>query len=79
MIDLVSEITDAAKPMRQDPGRLRPVNSEVMALLADASRLTAATGWQPHVDLREGLIKTVSWWRTRVASGRVRRETDFMT
>ena len=36
-----------------------------MALQADSSRLTAATGWKPKVSLEEGLARTADWWRAR--------------
>ncbi len=79
MIDLVAEITGCDKPIHQETERLRPANSEVMALLADATRLTEEAGWRPTVDLREGLTRTVAWWRGRLDSGRVRRESGFMS
>ena len=56
-----------------------PSGSEVRALLADSRRLNEDTGWRPHIDLREGLERTIAWWRERLAGGLVRRETGFMT
>ena len=44
-----------------DPERLRPEQSEVMRLLADNSRAKKELGWQPRVDLDDGLKCTVSW------------------
>ena len=41
-----------------DPARLRPVNSEVMRLISDHSRATAAMGWTPQVALADGLRQT---------------------
>jgi nucleoside-diphosphate-sugar epimerase len=35
----------------------------VERLLCDASRLRALTGWNPEVDLREGLGRTIEWFR----------------
>jgi UDP-glucose 4-epimerase len=57
---------------------MRPVNSEVRALLAESSRLSADTGWRPSIDLREGLKRTIAWWRDRLAGGVVRREREFI-
>jgi polysaccharide export outer membrane protein len=37
----------------------------VRELLADARLFRAATGWEPRVDLREGLARTAAWWRQR--------------
>lgn len=79
MIDLVTELTGCRKPIEQDAERLRPNGSEVRALLADSSRLAAAAGWRPSVDLRAGLAQTIAWWRDRYADGRVRREREFAT
>jgi nucleoside-diphosphate-sugar epimerase len=63
----------------QDNKRLRPPNSEVRALLADSTRFVRATGWSPQVKLREGLEKTVEWWRRRLSDKQVRRQKDFIT
>ncbi len=79
VIDLLAEIIGSDKRVEQDETRFRPPQSEVLALLADASRLSADTGWCPQVDLREGLRRTVDWWRDRLAAGRVRHGTSFMT
>ena len=79
IIDLVLEATHCQRPVVQDPKRMRPAGSEVRALLADSRRLSEDTGWRPRIDLREGLERTVAWWRERLAMGLVRRETGFMT
>jgi len=68
MIELVRRITGCAKPLITEDSRLRPPNSEVFTLLADAGRLTAASGWRPLVPLAEGLARTVAWWRGRLGS-----------
>jgi UDP-glucose 4-epimerase len=79
MIGLIVKATECDKPVVQDPQRLRPRNSEVRALLANSSCLRAKTGWKPEVSLPEGLERTISWWRTRVGGGLVRRERGFIT
>jgi NAD dependent epimerase/dehydratase len=79
MIDLVADLTGCNKPVQHDPERTRPGNSEVRALLADSSHLAADAGWRPVIDLREGLTRTIAWWRDRLASGRVRRQSNFLT
>jgi NAD dependent epimerase/dehydratase len=79
LIDLIVELTSYRKPLVQDNKRLRPANSEVRALLADCSRFAHATGWSPRVTLREGLERTVEWWRARLSSKQVRRQKDFIT
>jgi nucleoside-diphosphate-sugar epimerase len=79
LIDIILELTSSHKPVVQDEKRLRPTNSEVRALLADSGRFVRATGWSPQVTLREGLERTVDWWRTRLSARQVRREKDYIT
>jgi len=47
----------------QDPARLRPEQSEVMRLHADASLAHRVLGWHPAVQLEAGLAETVDWVR----------------
>ncbi len=63
--DLVKTIAAAAGrevTVTEEAERLRPSGSEVMRLVCDSSRLTAATGWKPTVDLAEGLARTAAWF-----------------
>ncbi|MGD9537730.1 MAG: SDR family NAD(P)-dependent oxidoreductase [Alphaproteobacteria bacterium] len=76
-IERLREITGCDKPLAHDPARLRPADSEVRALIADASRLTQATGWRPEVTLDEGLGRTAAWWREQLAKGAVRRNGGY--
>ena len=48
-------------PIVSEEERLRPANSEVNRLIADASRLRQTTGWAPTVDFAEGLRRTAEW------------------
>ncbi len=77
-VDLIASITGANKEIVTETARKRPAKSEVMALMADASALRAASGWQPQTSLEDGLAATVEWWRTRIASG-IRPGRDYMT
>lgn len=79
VLALLREICACDKRVALEDRRLRPANSEVRELLADPSRLRAATGWQAQVRLRDGLVRTVEWWRRRFAAGLVRRETGYAT
>lgn len=58
---LILRLAEVEKPIECDAARLRPEASEVRELLADASRLRQATGWQPAVGLEEGLRRTIGW------------------
>jgi NAD dependent epimerase/dehydratase len=60
---LIAELVDRPFEIESDDARLRPGTSEVERLLCDSSRLRALTGWKPEVALREGLVRTVEWFR----------------
>ena len=79
LIGLLRTTTGIEKPLFQQQERLRPANSEVRALQADASRIQTEVGWQPKTTLRDGLARTVAWWRERLDAGRVRRKSAVMT
>ncbi|MDX8534083.1 SDR family NAD(P)-dependent oxidoreductase [Mesorhizobium sp. VK25A] len=79
VLDLVVELSGSKKPVHRDESRLRPQNSEVRALLADSTEFETQTGWRARTNLRDGLERTISWWRGRLSEGRVRREMGYMT
>jgi NAD dependent epimerase/dehydratase len=79
LIALLREITGCDKPLRVEAARMRPAASEVRVLQADSSRFFADAGWQPRLGLREGLVRTVAWWRARLAAGLVRHDVTYMT
>jgi NAD dependent epimerase/dehydratase len=79
VVELALELTGCRKPITTDNARLRPVNSEVRTLLADAHRFCQATGWESRITLREGLEHTITWWRARLSRGVVRRHKDLVT
>ncbi len=78
LIEIVAELTGCDKPVQREEARMRPPLSEVRALRADSRRLIAATGWQPTITLREGLERTIAWWRDRLAAGQIRTATGFI-
>jgi GDP-4-dehydro-6-deoxy-D-mannose reductase len=49
-----------------DPSRVRA--SEVMDLRGNHSRLTAATGWEPEIPLRQTMEDTIGWWELELGS-----------
>lgn len=79
LLSLVVEISSCRKAVQRDESRLRPENSEVRALLADSSRFESETGWRARTTLRDGVGKTINWWRDRLDQGRVRREKGYIT
>jgi dTDP-glucose 4,6-dehydratase len=44
-----------------DEQRLRPPESEVERLVADTTKAKSLLGWEPEVDLDEGLRRTIDW------------------
>ncbi len=70
LVTLIGKLMDAELEVTEDARRVRPANSEVMRLVADTSRLRAATGWAPAHTLEEGLAETVAFFRDPVNLGR---------
>jgi nucleoside-diphosphate-sugar epimerase len=77
VVTMLNELTGNNKAIVSEKARLRPAKSEVRALVADARRLNALSGWRPETDLESGLSQCVDWWRERIASGRLRRDASF--
>lgn len=61
LVDMVSEILGRELTVETDPARVRPVNSEVERLISGPDLAREVLGWEPQVDLREGLSRTVEW------------------
>jgi len=76
MLDTVLEITKCGKDVITEEHRKRPEKSEVMALMADASKLLKASNWKPETSLEDGLAQTVKWWQTHIH--RVRDDAGYM-
>ncbi|MFB9992396.1 SDR family NAD(P)-dependent oxidoreductase [Deinococcus oregonensis] len=74
-VRLIARVMGADVEVTQEDVRLRPEGSEVMRLLADASSLSAATGWQPGVSLEEGLRRTAEWFTDPANLARYRVDT----
>jgi dTDP-glucose 4,6-dehydratase len=62
LAQLIARLMD--KPMRieGEDVRVRPGGSEVERLLAD-NRLARELGWEPRVNLEDGLQRTIEWIR----------------
>jgi len=62
--DLADQIVkQVGRPVKivVDPERLRPEKSEVFQLLSDNRLAREKLDWQPQVDLKTGLRKTIDW------------------
>ena len=68
----IAEIVGVPLRIETDADRVRPVASEVMRLVSDASRARTLLGWAPATSLQEGLRRTVDWLRTDPSVSRAR-------
>jgi GDP-4-dehydro-6-deoxy-D-mannose reductase len=65
LLDTLLAASTARVDVQVDPARLRP--SDVPVQVGDASRLRAATGWEPRIPLERTLSDLLDDWRARVA------------
>lgn len=63
LVTLVGKLMGVDLVVKEDEQRIRPTNSEVMRLVADATRLRRATGWAPGFSLEQGLEQTIEFFR----------------
>ncbi len=61
LADLVIELVGRPVKIVVDEARLRPEKSEVMRLQSDNSKAQELLGWEPRIDFREGLARTIDW------------------
>jgi nucleoside-diphosphate-sugar epimerase len=59
----IARLMDADVDITEDPRRVRPKNSEVLRLVADAAKLTEHTGWRPAHTRDDGLRESIDWFR----------------
>jgi NAD dependent epimerase/dehydratase len=57
------EVVGSDSEIVSEDQRKRPEKSEVERLLADTALVRELTGWEPRVTLRQGLERTVEWFR----------------
>lgn len=61
LVEKIAAIMGVKVTVTASNERRRAAASEVERLLADASKLRAATGWAPEYDLDRGLRETIDW------------------
>jgi NAD dependent epimerase/dehydratase len=61
VVQRVLGLLERELPVAFDDNRVRPPDSEVERLVADITKAKALLGWQPAVDLDEGLRRTIDW------------------
>ncbi len=67
---MVLDVLGVQAEIISQPQRVRPDDSEVARLCADASRAKAMLGWEPIVSLRDGIEQTGLWIREHLAQYR---------
>lgn len=60
---LIAELMGEQIEISADEARVRPEKSEVERLWCDNSRIYELTGFRPKIQFREGLQKTIDWFR----------------
>jgi NAD dependent epimerase/dehydratase len=61
MVERVLSLVGRNVELALDPERVRPPDSEVERLVADATNARILLGWEPSVDFDEGLRRTLEW------------------
>jgi len=61
-LDIIRELMNSDVEFVTDEARKRPENSEVFRLWCDNSLIRELTGFEPRVDIREGLRRTIEWF-----------------
>ncbi len=61
IVEVVGELLGRELEVQVDEQRIRPEGSEVQRLTSAPERARSVLGWEPEVDLREGLSRTIEW------------------
>ena len=61
LAELVADVLGSELSIEQTSERVRPAKSEVDRLLSSPDLARELTGWEPTVELREGLARTIQW------------------
>jgi NAD dependent epimerase/dehydratase len=61
VVERVLRLLGRNLPLARDEQRLRPPDSEVERLVADTDKARRLLGWEPEVNLDEGLQRTIDW------------------
>jgi len=61
-LNIIKELMGSEVKFVTDAERIRPEKSEVFRLWCDNTQIEKLTGFQPQVDIREGLQRTINWF-----------------
>jgi len=62
-LDTILTLSETDVTVVQDPARMRPSDTPVIE--ADITRLSAHTGWQPEIPLKNTLADMLEWWASK--------------
>ena len=65
--ELIDELTGVHEPPRAVLGTAE-AEGEIPRQTLDADRFRRALGWEPTVALREGLTRTIAWYRAHLGA-----------
>ncbi len=68
LIEIVSACLNKKIKFIKEKKRVRPEKSEVARLFSDSSKAKALFGWNPKIDIEEGMRKTISWMEKNIDS-----------
>ena len=63
---LIMETAEIEVEIESERQRVRPAGSEVLRLICSAEKASALIGWAPRMVLREGLVRTIEYIRSRL-------------
>jgi NAD dependent epimerase/dehydratase len=66
LIDVVSTCLNRKIRVTEEKKRVRPEKSEVERLFSDSRKAKALFGWNPKIDIEEGIRKTISWMEKNI-------------
>lgn len=70
LISYIEQIRDAVNPGAElGVGEVPYGEKQVMYLCADISKLTEDTGFVPQISFKDGIKKTVEWWKEKGING----------
>ena len=61
LLKLIKELMSSDVTFINDEQRKRPKKSEVLRLLCDNKKINELVGYKPHINIRDGLKKTIDW------------------
>jgi dTDP-glucose 4,6-dehydratase len=71
LVEIVGEILGHELTVETDPARVRPPQSEVERLRASPALARELLGWEPRVDVRTGIARTIEWIERNVRLYRI--------